>query len=334
MTSGGNSRFTVEDEAAFWAARIDAAPSDAHPGLDEWLNADPARAGALLRAQAALAMLGGGLPEAAITPPEPADPAGAGEGAGRKDRMLRGRVWGWVAGGAVLAASLAALAFLNLPRAETFEADHGEVCALALRDGSAVSVDAGSRVDVRIEDDARVTRLVRGKALFHVAHDPGKPFRVIVGDVTITDIGTVFQVSDDAEAGFVDVLVSEGAVDVEAAGTRTRLVAGNRARFPRAAGAASAPPIQPVSAAAIDRALGWTSGRLELDGEPIGEAVAEMNRHNHLQVRLADPARLAGEPLYGAFRMNDPIGFARAVAVSVEGTATVGEDSIVISARK
>ncbi|WP_292960179.1 FecR family protein [Novosphingobium sp. UBA1939] len=327
MTSGGNSRFTVEDEAAFWAARIDAAPSDAHPGLDEWLNADPARAGALLRAQAALAMLGGGLPEAACLPSETPAPV---EDA---DKLPR-KVWRWVAGGAVLAASLAALAFLNLPRAETFEADHGEVRALALRDGSAVSVDAGSRVDVRIEDDARVTRLVRGKALFHVAHDPGKPFRVIVGDVTITDIGTVFQVSDDAEAGFVDVLVSEGAVDVEAAGARTRLVAGNRARFPRAAGAASAPPIQPVSAAAIDRALGWTSGRLELDGEPIGEAVAEMNRHNHLQVQLADPARLAGEPLYGAFRMNDPIGFARAVAVSVEGTATVGEDSIVISARK
>ncbi|MBF5093033.1 iron dicitrate transport regulator FecR [Novosphingobium sp. NBM11] len=325
MTSGGDSGFTVEDEAAAWAARIDAAPSAAHPGLEEWLKADPARAGALLRAQAALAMLGGGSLEDTRAPSETTKPA---EDAGSVPRKR----WRWLAGAVGLAASLAALAFLDLPRDETFEADRGEVRALALRDGSAVSVDAGSRVDVRIGKDTRVTRLVRGKALFHVAHDPGKPFRVIVGDVTITDIGTVFQVTDDAEAGFVDVLVSEGAVDVEAGGARTRLVAGNRARFPRAASKAPVSPIQTMSAAAMDRALGWTSGQLELDGEPIGEAVSEMNRHNHLQVRLADPARLAGEPLYGAFRLNDPIGFARAVAASVEGTATIHEDGIVISA--
>lgn len=327
MTSGGNSGFTVEDEAAAWAARIDAAPSDAHPGLEDWLNADPARAGALLRAQATLAMLGGGSPEDRRAPSETPLPIEIADKSPAKGRR-------WLAAGAVLAASLAVLGFLNLPRAETFETDRGEVRALALRDGSSVSVDAGSRVDVRINDDARVTRLVRGKALFHVAHDPGKPFRVIVGDVTITDVGTVFQITDDTDAGFVDVLVREGAVNVEAGSTLTRLVAGNRARFPRAAGNASAPPIQILSAAAMDRALGWTSGQLELDGEPIGEAVAEMNRHNHLQVRLADPARLAGEPLYGAFRMNDPIGFARAVAASVDGTATIGEDDIVISARK
>jgi hypothetical protein len=81
----------------------------------------------------------------------------------------------------VLAASLAALAFLNLPRAETFEADHGEVRALALRDGSAVSVVwlMPAAADVR-------TRMTRASPVWCAARRcscrarPGKPFRVIV----------------------------------------------------------------------------------------------------------------------------------------------------------
>jgi transmembrane sensor len=84
---------------------------------------------------------------------------------------------------------------------------------------------------------------VRGKALF-MSRTTRQAVPRDRGDVTITDIGTVFQVTDDAEAGFVDVLVSEGAVDVEA-GVQRHGPAGNRARFPRAAGAASVSPIQP-----------------------------------------------------------------------------------------
>ncbi len=315
MANRGDTASRLEDEAARWAARIDASPETAPAGLDRWLRADPAHAGALLRAQATLVMLGGAVPETLVA-----------EKPGRSRRF-------WWLGGATagLAASIAAAALLLLPaRGEQIHTGIGEVRSVALNDGSSLAVDARSTLVTRIGRAARTVSLADGKALFRVRHDVGAPFRVLVGEVTITDIGTVFQVDADREAGTVEVLVSEGVVDVAAAGRTLRLVAGQRARF--AIDGTTAPTTaERVDASGVERAMGWTSGRLDLDGETLGEAVAELNRHNPLQIRLASPA-LAREKLYGAFRMDDPAGFAQSAAIGLGTRARIGTDAIVIGA--
>jgi transmembrane sensor len=62
----------------------------------------------------------------------------------------------------------------------------------------------------------------------------------------------------------------------------------------------------------MERELAWSSGRFELDGDTLASAISEeMNRHNQRQIQLADPV-LGREKLYGAFRFDDPDGFARA----------------------
>ncbi|NLS27908.1 hypothetical protein S2M10_29100 [Sphingomonas sp. S2M10] len=314
MANRGDTASRLDDEAARWAARIDASPDTAPPGLDRWLGADPAHAGALLRAQATLVMLGGTAPEALALDTEP--PA-----------RPRARLWWIGSAGAALAASLAAAALLLPSRGEAIRTGIGDVRSVALQDGSSIAVDARSDLVTRIGSTARTVALHDGKALFRVRHDAAAPFRVTVGDVTITDIGTVFQVDADRAAETVDVLVSEGVVDVAAPGGSFRLSAGQRARF--ALNGAAAATIERVDAPGIDRALGWTSGRLDLDGETLGEAVAELNRHNQLQIRLANPA-LAGEKLYGAFRIDDPAGFAQSVAIGLDTRARIGSDAILI----
>jgi transmembrane sensor len=321
LANRGNTASRLEDEAAAWAARIDAAPASSHPDLDQWLCAHPAHRGALLRAQATLVMLGGDVP--AVPGTEKIEPP----------RFARKwRVPALAAGGAV-AASLAAAALL-LPVGERIRTDLGEVRSVALHDGSSLAVDARTTLRANIGIASRDVTLEDGKALFRVRHDPAIPFRVRVGDVTITDIGTVFQVSADRDAGIVDVLVSQGAIEVRRGATTTRLAAGQRARFATDANAAAAPAaIEPVDAAAIERALGWTDGRLELDGETLGEAVAELNRHNRLQITLVGP-RLAGEKLYGSFRMDDPAGFARTAALGIGASAQIEARAIVIAPAK
>ena len=68
-------------------------------------------------------------------------------------------------------------------------------------------------------------------------------------------------------------------------------------------------------------------GRLELDGDTLAEAIAQLNRANQVQIVIADPS-LAGEELHGAFRMNDPRGFAQAVAISLDTAITERDGQI------
>lgn len=314
MANRGDTASRLEDEAARWAARIDASPDTPPAGLDRWLRADAAHAGALLRAQATLVMLGSSAPEALLLEEE----------AVAKPRT---RLW-WLGGTAVaLAASLATAALLLPARGDAIRTGIGEVRSVALQDGSSLAVDARSNLVTRIGSTARTVALSDGKALFRVRHDAAAPFRVTVGDVTITDIGTVFLVDADRDAGTVEVLVSEGMVEVAAGGRTIRLAAGQRARV--ALDGTTTAAVEHVDAPAIERALGWTSGRLDLDGETLGEAIAELNRHNQLQIRLARPA-LAREKLYGAFRIDDPAGFAQSAAIGLGTRARIGPDAIEI----
>lgn len=305
----------LEAEAAAWAARLDAAPDQAHPGLDEWFAQNPRHAGALLRAQAALAVFA---------------PAENGE----SRPVERGRTATWkrsaILGGgiATLAASIAAVLLIGSPN-EAYETRIGEVRSLALSDGSSVSIDAKSRIDIDFDARTRDVHLRSGKVLFRATHDARRPFRVIVGTVVITDIGTAFQVADTDADGTVEVLVTEGAVRVDSPAGRVDLVAGQRARFPKAASDRVRPEPVRIALADIERTLAWQNGVLELNGETLDSAVAEINRHSRLQLRVGNRA-LGRESLYGSFRMDDAAGFARAAAASLGTEARSEADGIVI----
>jgi transmembrane sensor len=317
--SGKKSVEDLEAEAAAWAAKLDAAPDRTHPGLDEWFAQDPKHAGALLRAQAMLAM----FEPASPVEEKPAELAPA--NAPWKRRAIMG------GGAAALAASLAAALLIGRP-GESYATQTGEVRSLALSDGSSVAIDAKSRIDIDFDAARRDVHLQAGKVLFRAAH-ARRPFRVIVDDIVITDVGTAFLVTDDEAAGQVDVLVTEGAVMVDGPAGRVSLVAGQRARFAKAPATKVLPTPLRVASADIERTLAWREGRLELDGETLDSAVAEINRHSRLQLRVAGAA-LGRESLYGSFRMDDAAGFARAAAASLGTEARADPDGIVIGTAK
>jgi transmembrane sensor len=314
LTTGATAEH-LEAEAAAWAAKLDA--GSAHPQeLDAWLAQAPRHAGALLRAQAALALFTAEAQahteDEEVTCVEPV----------RKRRVA------WLTGAAGLAASIAAaLVWFGTP-GERYQTQVGEVRSLALEDGSSLALDADSRIEVAYGSAFRDIHLQSGKALFRAVHKPERPFRVIVDDVVVTDIGTAFQVIDDAERTRVEVLVTEGSVRVAYAGGQVDLVAGQHATFPKS-GASRRIDRRVLAPADIDRALAWRDGRLDLAGEPLESAVAEINRHSRLRVHIADAA-LAREPLYGSFRLDDATGFARAAAASLGVPVHVAPDTIVI----
>lgn len=101
---------------------------------------------------------------------------------------------------------------------ERYETSLGQQTLFTLDDGSVVHLNTQSVLTVRMTDSSRNLELTRGEAMFEVAKDPTRPFRVTSGGVLVEAIGTRFNVyrRDDG----VQVTVVEGEVKVESRPTR------------------------------------------------------------------------------------------------------------------
>jgi transmembrane sensor len=88
--------------------------------------------------------------------------------------------------------------------------------------------------------------------------------------------------------------------------------------------------VSEVTPQLIERRLAWTAGRLEFRGETLAEAVAEFNRYNTRQIRLADAA-LGSLRVGGNFKATDPESFAAALASAFNlHIEPAGADAIVL----
>lgn len=223
----------------------------------------------------------------------------------------------------VLLTGLAALATATLigalmlvqPFGRAYSTTVGERRAIALEDGSTVELNTDSQVRVRLDKDTRRLELVKGQALFAVAHDAGRPFIVTAGDTSVRAIGTRFEVYKTG--GEVRVVLAEGKVRVSKADANIApvfLTAGERADVrPRA----------PIRAAAVDvgAAIGWTEGRLTFQDAPLAQAVAEVNRYSRRRITLG-PGAPAQERVNGVFDLGDTDGFVAGVSTMLDLKST------------
>ena len=304
----------VADQAAEWATRIDAGSIDpeTNAALRRWLDGDPRRRGALLRAEAALSFVDRGRALAGVIPkPEPR-PIWI-----RYQRALAG---------AALAAGLAAILMFMAPHAQRYDTGLGEIRQLPLTDGSVIAINTQSAVEVAMRPDLREITLTRGEAWFKVAHDQKRPFVVRAGRVRVRAVGTAFSVRRQDDGA--DVIVTEGVVETWTTGEedrRVRVGAGSKAYV-----AEYEPPKVVQNSADVERSLAWRDGQIALRGETLGEAAAQFNRYNARKLVISD-AGLADEKLVGQFRATEPMTFAGAVATTLGATIVEEGDTIQLS---
>ncbi|MGB6306933.1 MAG: FecR domain-containing protein [Steroidobacteraceae bacterium] len=321
----------ISEQAARWVVRAADGTLDPEQQreLDVWLNADPRNRGAYIRARAQWVDLDR---LAALHGPASSEATKRESGVRISRRVL-------------LAAGVAAIAVGGLSwmalrdSKERYASGIGEVRRIALEDGSTLLLNTDSEVTVWFSKHRRNIQLIRGEALFEVAHDRERPFFVEVNDVVVRAVGTAFAVR--LEAAQVDVTVTEGVVEVtepaaapgsaepgpSASRSETRRVAANeRAIITHA----RAPQVHSITPAEADRRLAWRQGMVSFDGESLQMAVAEINRHNRRQIIVDDPA-LGAKPIVGVFRATDPSGFSVAAALALK--ATVVPDAEIIRIR-
>ncbi|WP_078059655.1 FecR family protein [Xanthomonas massiliensis] len=293
----------IEDIAAAWVAREDRATlaADDVAERDAWLARDPRHFGAYARAHAVFERT------------RRARALAGGRRAGSAPVRRRRLAWGL---GMAAALALAAFGLHALWSVDVYSTRRGEVLRVTLADGSAVTLDSDSQVRVRYSRHRRDIELVRGEALFDVAKNHARPFVVQAAGTTTTAVGTSFAVSlTPRSLAGVEVLVREGVVDVadlDGGIAPARLEANHKALSEKGRGIR----IEPVPRQEVGQALAWREGMLSFSGDTLSVAAAQFLRYSDVRIVIDDP-RVGGRRIVGLYAANDPVGFARSVALSL-----------------
>lgn len=320
LTTIRESSADIDAAAAAWAARVDRGPlSDQdQAALEAWAAQDPRRAGAYAKALAVSAHLdrAAGLGADFAPATHPAAKAAA-KATGRRRLLATG---GLLAAASVVGA--VGYGALNLKGRVTTA--KGDIRRAPLEDGSAVTLNTDTAIRAAFDGKMRRVDLLRGEALFDVAKDAARPFVVVAGDVRVRAVGTSFTVRTHAD-GQVGVIVREGVVEVwrGAEGKPVRLSAEHAVQV--ATTGALTPTT--VGSAAVDRAMAWRQGQIDLDGLTLGQAADEFARYSDRRIVIDDPS-VAKLKMTGLFSASDPDGFAKAAALSLGLTATAQADGV------
>jgi len=192
----------------------------------------------------------------------------------------------------------------QLNRRQQWTADYrstvGERRELTLADGSRITLNTDTAIDVLFDAEQRLIRLRTGEIMVQTAVDPSskpRPFLVATAQGSMQALGTRFSVREGESRTHLAVL--EGAVKIVLAGNRQTqpmvINAGQRTDF-------SAQTFAKVSP--TDRNVGaWTQGMLMADNMRLADFAAELARYRRGFVRC-DPA-IAELRVSGAYPINE-----------------------------
>lgn len=227
--------------------------------------------------------------------------------------------------------------WISLPD-QRYATDVGERRTVFLADGSRLSLDAATRVDVNYDDSRRALTLHAGRAKFDVAHDPLRPFSVTAGGRTVVATGTAFSVELLQQEmrvilyeGHVAVVEGQRAPAEAAAKTAppqvVRLAAPGRELVAARQGAARVLPTDPV------RSLSWEAGQLSFADEPLERVAERLNRYSEEKI-VVTHADVAAIQINGVFNAGDTAGFLEALATAYPVLVRREEGRAIVSSRK
>lgn len=204
----------------------------------------------------------------------------------RRRAQFRQRTIGFAAAASLLLVVIAGLYpdYFSHPLAD-YHTRIGEQTSVQLADGSIVHLNTDTAIDVKLSGNERRIELLGGEAEFEVAHDSGRPFRVIAGQTATEALGTRFVVRYDGTNGSVTLMqgkVRASQISAQDAGTESAtLKAGQQIAF-------TAFDLGAVQPADLDTAEAWRRGRLLMNFVPLKQVIAEINRYRRGQIRLLD----------------------------------------------
>ncbi len=228
-----------------------------------------------------------------------------------------GEMWRWRVIGASTVALAACLmiAIIGPSVVRGLQSDYStgtaETRAVALEDGSVITLAPESAVTVSFSADQRTVELLEGEAFFDVNANPERPFIVEAGEVETTVLGTGFDVLRALNG--VDVSVEHGQVRVDyskdgQSAVMATLAAGQSVHVGWSGEARVAE--KPLSQIAT-----WRAQQLIARDQPLGVVVDQLRSYYNGKIIVLDDD-LSAEPITGVYNLADPLealyGIARA----------------------
>jgi transmembrane sensor len=370
----------IKEEAGLWIVRMDSRKleEDEIQELKDWIQQSNFHREYLIKlannwdAMSVLQELGEMFPL-----PEKERPASRRSGWSHVKNQLRGILhspFGMAASGMAALLVVSSLFVVNpgeiIPGqdrgAQEFVTAVGERHSYTLEDGTVVSLNTNTQLQVTFSDARRAINLIQGEATFDVAKNPERPFVVYAGTGLVWAVGTAFNVRHDA--GLVDVIVTEGRVKVFSDTTATddsispsldvrldtnesilvqasesnRTETGYAQKEQREAllGAGEAlryreviESFKTMEQEESKRILAWHEGSLVFKGETLEQAVAEISRYTDKELIISDDS-LKDLRVGGHYKLDDIdallASLGRGLGISVD-FAQMDENQIVLS---
>ena len=171
----------------------------------------------------------------------------------------------------------------------------GERRNFTLADGSRLSLNSASAVDVQFDAGQRLLVLRHGELLIQVARDPLRPLRVRTAQGQVQALGTRFLVSQEQDATRVVVLQHS---------VRASLANGQWAELQQGQAALLRNnTIERLTGEQQQRAA-WLEGRLEVLDQPLHVVIDALRPYQRGYIRLAPAAR--DLRVQGVFHLDQP----------------------------
>lgn len=317
------------EDAAVWISRIERGLSAVEQDqFNAWIAEDPERAEILARQSAILNSLQSigdeALSELDVNAPAADAPRSGPPGLGR---IL-------MAAAALAASVMVVLGVYALggdpvapPPSEALHlASEQTIQSEALEDGSTLWLDARTHLALEFSDAERRVSLQQGGVFAEVAHNVERPFIVEAGAVSVTAVGTAFEVQ--ARNGVLAVRVEEGIVRVEdsANGETVLLQAGfSLRRGPDGVWSA------PEESGAVAE---WRVGRLHMQSERVDVLARRLNLYRDAPIMI-DGEALSQMRVSGVFSLqqDEADAMALALADSVEACAVPQPSGAIVITR-
>ena len=285
-------------EAAIgWLAKTNDADFSDWDGFTAWLEADPRNADVWHKVAES---------EAIVTP------LIAELGVAQVPERPR---WQWAVAAGVAALGAFGLTAVPVLVGKDYSTMPGETRTIALAAGDELVLNGGTAVHLAGLGQ-RDIRLERGQLLVRL-HGPGhRGVEVQSGDLKVTDVGTVFEVSRTGHS--TRVVVAEGAVIADPDGARLRLASGEKLETEDGAARLRAEPALRESVGA------WQHGQLAYLDEPIATVAADLRRSTGIDFSASGAmgSRRFSGTLSLAEVKRDPAGLGPLLGVSVTPSGT------------
>jgi len=312
-----------EIEASIWIAKLDRdLTSEESDDIRRWIAADP-RNKTLLSQMAGLWDDMDALSRLSELFPNPIP---------EQNRSRNRRFFAAASGFAVVAALLVTV-FVTLNESNkipdgmttvestVYQTAIGGLSKVLLSDGSQITLNTISRINVEFSERQRSIRLQRGELHIEVAHDSSRPLNVFVGNRIVQAVGTAFTIRIDKNQQ-IELLVIDGKVKVGVApvmGVKTGKQNADRNQdiFVNALSVTkgerfmldeSNELLERLEPEEIAIQLSWREGNLIFRGESLGEAAAEISRYAPVEFVFLDED-LQKVRVAGLFKVGDVTGF-------------------------